>query len=44
MTDRAAHGRGKPTLHAREIFSGDRAAMRSATVAEALEMLLTQSA
>jgi len=36
--------RGKPTIHAREVFPGDRAAIRLGTVAKALEMLLTQSA
>jgi nicotinamide-nucleotide amidase len=36
--------RGKPTLHVREVFPGDRIEIRLATVAKALEMLLTQSA
>lgn len=36
--------RGKSTLHIREVFPGDRTAVRLATVAKALEMLLTQSA
>lgn len=35
--------RGQPTLHAREVFPGDRTAIRLATVAKALDMLLTQS-
>ena len=34
----AAHARGGPSLHRREVFAGDRAAVRLATVATALAM------
>jgi nicotinamide-nucleotide amidase len=34
--------RGQPTLHERHVFSGDRTAIRLATVAKALDMVLGQ--
>lgn len=36
----AVAGRGGPTLHAREVFPGDRAAIRMASVDRALELAL----
>jgi nicotinamide-nucleotide amidase len=35
--------RGKPVIHAREVFAGDRTAIRLATVAKALDMVLSQN-
>jgi nicotinamide-nucleotide amidase len=34
---------GKPTLHVRKVFAGDRTAIRLATVAKALDMLIGQN-
>lgn len=36
--------RGKPTLHVREVFPGDRTAIRLATVATALDLILKRIA